>query len=69
MKLTFISLQLFFYYFVCNFVNCLIKLGYEQRPGLLFPNESVLSKLIVGLGDYAFNSKSDSRLCGCSLFE
>ena len=41
------------------------KLGIEQRPGLLFANEVVLSKPIVWLGDYAFISKSDSRLCGC----
>ena len=46
-----------------------IKLGFEQCPGLLFPNRSVLSKPIVWLGDYVFNSKSDSRLCGCSVFD
>ena len=46
-----------------------VKLGFEQRPGLLFPNRSVLSKPIVWLGDYSFNSKSDSRLCGCSVFD
>ena len=46
-----------------------IKLGFEQCPGLLFPNRSVLSKPIVWLEDYAFNSKSDSRLFGCLVFD
>ena len=47
----------------------MIKLGFEQRTGLLFPIESVLSQPIVWLEDYAFNSKSDTRLCGCSVFD
>ena len=46
-----------------------MKLGFEKRPGLLFPNESVLSKPMLWLGDYVFYSKSDSRLCDCSIFE
>ena len=37
-------------------------------PWFAFP-KSVLSKPIVWLGDYAFISKSDSRLCGCSVFD
>ena len=37
-------------------------------PWFIFP-KSVLSKPIVWLGDYAFSSKSDSRLCGCSVFD
>ena len=31
--------------------------------------KSVLSKPIEWLGDYAFTSKSDSRLTGCSVFD
>ena len=50
-------------------VALMIKLGYDQSPGLLFPHDCVLSKLILGLADYAFNSKSESRLCGCSVFD
>ena len=46
-----------------------VKLGFEQCPGLVFQIKSVLSQPIVWLGDYAFNSKSDSRLCGCSVFD
>ena len=46
-----------------------VKIGFEQCPGLVFQIKSVLSQPIVWLGDYAFNSKSDSRLCGCSVFD
>ena len=46
-----------------------ITFGFEQCPGLLLQNKSVLSMPIVWLRDYAFNSKSDSRLCGCSVFD
>ena len=35
-------------------LEMMIKLGFEQRPGLLFPNGSLLSKPFVWLGDYAF---------------
>ena len=37
-------------------------------PWFAFPKK-VLSKPIVWLGDYAFISKSDSRLRGCSVFD
>ena len=46
-----------------------ITFGFEQCPGLLLQNKIVLSMPIVWLRDYAFNSKSDSRLCGCSVFD
>ena len=34
-----------------------------------FYKKSVLSMPIVWLRDYAFISKSDGRLCGCSVFD
>ena len=37
-------------------------------PWFAFP-KSVLSKPIVWLVEYAFISKSDSRLCGCLVFD
>ena len=37
-------------------------------PWFAFP-KSVLSMPIVWLRDYAFISKSDGRLCGCSVFD
>ena len=44
-----------------------IKLGFEQCPGLLFQKVYSLSRFCGW--ETAFTSKSDSRLCGCSVFE
>ena len=46
-----------------------ITCGFKQCPCLLLQNKSVLSMPTVWLRDYAFNSKSDSPLCGCSDFD